>query len=102
MNTHVKELAARREGLVVEADLQRARATHISAEIRAGVGVVDRGVSFVRDLIRKPLVVGVALASLTLLVANPRHAVKWLGYGLTAYSVLRRARRLLFTSIPPD
>ena len=36
MNTHIKELAARREGLVVEAQLQRAQAAHMTAELRAG------------------------------------------------------------------
>lgn len=98
MNTHIKELAARREGLVVEAQLQRAQAAHVSAEIRAGFGMVDRAVTFVQDLARKPLVVGVALAALALLVAKPRQAIRLLGYGLTAYSVFQRVRRLLSTS----
>ena len=98
MNTHIKELAARRDGLVVEAQLQRAQAAHVGAEIRAGLGIVDRGVAFVQGLIRKPLVVGVAFAALTLLVAKPRQAVRLLGYGLTAYSVFQRVRRLLSTS----
>jgi YqjK-like protein len=102
MNTHIKELAARREGLVVEAQLQRAQAAHVSAEIRAGLGIVDRGVVFVRDLIRKPLVVCVAAAALALLVAKPRQAVRLLGYCLTAYSVFQRVRRLLATSTHRD
>ena len=102
MNTHIKELAARREGLVVEAQLQRAQAAHVSAEIRAGFGIVDRGVAFVLNLMRKPLVVGVAVAALALLVAKPRQAVRLLGYGLTAYSVFKRVRRLLFTSTHRD
>ena len=100
MNTHIRELAARREALVAEAELDRAQAAHVGAEIRAALGFVDRGVAFLRDLTRKPLVVGVAVAALTLLIAKPRQAVKLIGYGLTAYSVFQRARRLLSTTNP--
>jgi hypothetical protein len=102
MNTHIKELAARREGLVVEAQLQRAQAAHMTAELRAGLSIVDRAVTFVHDMTRKPLVVGVALAALTLLVAKPRQAVRLIGYGLTAYSVFQRVRRLFSTSTHHD
>jgi len=102
MNTRIKELAARREGLVVEAQLQRAQAAHMTAELRAGLTVIDRALTFVHDMMRKPLVVGVAVAALTLLVAKPRQAVRLLGYGLTAYSVLQRVRRLLSTSTHRD
>jgi hypothetical protein len=102
MITHINQLAARREALVAEAEAQRAQAADVGAEIRAGLGFVDRGMAFVRSLRRKPLAVGVALAAVTLLIARPRMAVKWLGYGITAYTVLRRARHLLSASTRQD
>lgn len=101
MTTHIDELAARREALVAEAEAQRAQAAGVGAEIRAGLGFFDRGAAFLHSLRRKPLAVGVALTALTLLIARPRAAVKWLGYALTAYTVLRRARHLLSASTRP-
>jgi hypothetical protein len=94
MTTHIDELAARREALVAEAEAQRAQAANVGAEIRAGLGFVERGITFLHSLRRKPLAVGVALTAVTLLIARPRAAVKWLGYGLTAYTLLRRVRHL--------
>jgi hypothetical protein len=95
MNTRMKELAARREALVAEAGLQRALAGEACAGLRKGLRLADRGLSFLRGLKRKPVVVGLAAAAVTLLIARPRQAVKWLGYCLTAYAMFKRANRLL-------
>jgi hypothetical protein len=102
MTTHIAELAARREALIAEAEAQRAQAARVGAEIRAGLGFVERGTALLRTLRRKPLAIGVALATVTFLIARPRAAVKWLGYGLGAYSLLRRVRHLLSTLRRPD
>jgi hypothetical protein len=102
MITRIDQLAARREALITEAHAQRAQAADVGAEIRAGLGFVDRGTAFLRSLRRKPLAVAVGLAAATLLIARSRAAVKWLGYGLTVYTLLRRVRHLLSASTRPD
>ena len=48
---------------------------------------------------RVSLMVGLAAAALAVLIAKPRQAATWLSYGLTAYTVLRRIRRALTTSV---
>lgn len=93
MITRPRQLAARRDVLIAQAALLRARATDASAEIQRTLGWAERGVALVRGATRRPVVVGVAAAALAVLLAKPRQAVDWLSYGLTAYTVLRRIRR---------
>jgi hypothetical protein len=91
----MKQLAARREALVAKAGRQRAAAADASADIRRGLGLVERGAAFLREMARKPLLVGVTVGAFALLVAKPRRALTWLGYGFTAYTMFRRARAVL-------
>ena len=63
MTTRMRELAARREALVVDAELQRTRAAEACAGLHKGLHLADRGLSFLRSLKRKPLVVGLAVAA---------------------------------------
>jgi hypothetical protein len=100
MRTRLKDLAARREALVAQGAVQRAQAAEATAGIRRGLASVERAVDLLRYLARKPLVLGLGVAAIALLVAKPRQAVTWLGYGLTAYTMLRRARRVLFSQAP--
>lgn len=95
MNTHMRELAQRRHALVATADQQRELAAQAAADIRAGLGVADRALAVVQHLKHKPIALGLVAAALTLLVVKPRQAVKWLGYGLTGYTMFQRVRRLL-------
>lgn len=95
MSTRMKQLAVRREALVAQAVLQRTVAADASAGIRRGVGLAERGVAMLRGVARKPLLVGLTVAAIALLVAKPRQTARWLGYGLTAYTMFRRARSLL-------
>ena len=95
MITRSRQLAARRDALVAQAALQRARAADAGAEIRRALGWAERGVALVRGAARKPMVVGVAAAALAVLIAKPRQAATWLSYGLTAYTIVRRIRRAL-------
>ena len=48
MITRPKQLAARRDALVAQAALQRARAANASAEIRRALGWAERGVALAR------------------------------------------------------
>jgi hypothetical protein len=91
----MKDLAARREALVAQGAAQRALAADATAGIRRGLISVERGVDVLRYLARKPLVLGLGVAAITLLIAKPRRSVTWLGYALTAYTMVRRARRAL-------
>jgi YqjK-like protein len=95
MTTYMRDLAARREALVVQSATQRALAGQASAGIRRGLVSVDRAAGMLRYLARKPLVLAFSVVAMALLVAKPRRAITWLGYGLTAYTMFRRARRAL-------
>jgi YqjK-like protein len=91
----MRELAERRHALIAEADRQRDLASQAGAGIRAGLGIADRGLVLVYHLKRRPIAVGLVAAALTLLMVKPRQAVRWLGYGMTGYTMLQRARRLV-------
>ena len=100
MKTHMRELTKRRQALLAEAHRQRTLIAEAADGIRRGLAFTDRGMAFLHTLKHKPVVVGVAAAAIGLLIARPRKAAKWLGYGLTAYSLVRRVRSLLSTSPP--
>jgi hypothetical protein len=98
----MRELAERRHALIAKADRQRDLASQAGAGIRAGLGIADRGLAVLQRLKRKPIAVGLVAAALTLLMVKPRQAVRWLGYGLTAYTMLQRVRRLAAAFSHPD
>jgi hypothetical protein len=91
----MKDLALRRRALLAQAAAQRRVAAEATAEIRRGFASVERAVGIARYLVRKPLVVAAAVAAVGLLVAKPRKTATWLGYAVTAYTMFRRARRVL-------
>ena len=91
----MKDLAARREALLAQAEVQRTLAVDAVAGIRRGLGSVERSVGILRYFARKPLAIGVGVAAIALLIAKPRQMAKWLGYALTAYTMFTRARRAL-------
>ena len=95
MNTRMLDLAERRRALLAETHKQRVRVAEAADGIRRGLAFADRGLAFLHTLRNNPAVVGVAATAIALLVARPGKALKWLGYGLTTYSLVRRVRRLL-------
>jgi hypothetical protein len=97
MKTRMAELTARRQELVAQAAAQRKLASELAHGLRAKLAFVDRVTRFVHGLKRKPLAIGIVAALIGLLAVKPRKAIKWLTYGMTAYSIMRRARRLLST-----
>jgi hypothetical protein len=98
----MRELAERRHALIAEADRQRDLASQAGAGIRAGLGIADRGLAVVHHLKRRPIAVGIVAAAVTLLMVKPRQAVRWLGYGLTGYTMLQRVRRFAASAWQPD
>jgi len=98
----MRELAERRHALIAEADRQRDLASQAGAGIRAGLGIADRGLAILHHLKRKPIAVALVAVALTLFMVQPRRAVRWLGYGLTGYTMLQRVRRLAAGFSPPD
>ena len=102
MNTHLRELAERRHALIAEADRQRDRASQAGAGIRAGLAITDRGLAILRHLRRRPIAVGLVAVALTLLIAKPRQAIAWLSYGLSAYAMFERMRRLAAAFLHSD
>ena len=96
MKTQLRDLAARREALLAKAAEQRTAAAEAAAGLRGGLTSIERTVGILRYLGSKPLVIAVATAVAGLLIAKPRQTAKWLGYAITAYTMFRRARRVLF------
>ena len=94
MSPHLRELAARREALVARAASERAVMREAMRGIRRGLAVADGALAIVDRIRRRPLVAGVAAAAVALVLASPRRALKWLGYGLSVYSLVRRLRRI--------
>jgi len=93
----MKDLALRRQMLLTQAAAQRTTAAEATAELRGGLASIERAADILRYLGRKPLVVAIATAATALLIAKPRQTVAWLGYALTTYTMIRRARRVLFS-----
>lgn len=97
MRTHLKELAWRREKLLAEAVAQRAAVAETAYRLQRSLSSVDRSLTILRYVGRKPLIVAVAVAAVALFFTKPRQAVAWFGYAFTAYEVFQRVRRLLFS-----
>jgi len=90
MTARLGELAARRQALIAEAARQRAAAGVATAGIRHGLRIAERALRLVRTVGRKPLAAGVVAACVALVIRRPGRALRWLDYGLTAYSLFRR------------
>jgi hypothetical protein len=97
MRTRIKDLALRRRTLLARVAAQRRAAAEATAGLQRGLVSVERTVGILRYLGRKPLVVAIAAAVTALLIAKPRQTATWLGYAVTAYTMFRRARRVLFS-----
>jgi len=89
------ELAARREALIAEAARQRAAAAVATAGIRHGLRFAERALWLVRYVGRKPLVAAVVAGCVAALIRRPGRALRWLDYGLSAYSLVRRITSVL-------
>lgn len=92
----MRELALRRQQLLAQARAQRRVAADATAGIQRGLASVERAAGILRYLGRRPLVVAAAVGAAALVIAKPRQAVTWVGYAVTAYTMFRRARRVLF------
>ena len=88
-------LAARREALVAQAQLQRAQLTAAAAEIRRRLSFTDGAFALVARIKREPMLIGTLAAAAATLLIKPRGIMKWIGYAATAYSLARRVRSLL-------
>ena len=88
-------LAARREALVAQAQLQRAQLQTAAAEIRKRLSFTDGVFAVAARIKREPVLIGTIAAAAATLLIRPRGIIKWIGYAATAYSLVRRVRSLL-------
>jgi len=96
MNAKLIELAERRATLVARAKAQRADLSLVLASWSSPLGLIDKGMAWIRYVKRYPVVVAgiVALA----VVARPWRVMKWLPPGWLVWRVARvalGARRVL-------
>ena len=95
MSARLEQLAARRQALIAEAARQRAVAAAATEGIRRSLRFIERAVLLVRHVKRKPLAAALVAAGVALVIRKPGTALRWLGYGLRAYWLVRRARSML-------
>jgi hypothetical protein len=87
------ELAARRRALVARSTRLRDVLQGQLSGVRDQVQGVDRGVSFARSLLKRPVVLTAATALLVAL--RPARALRWAARGALALSLARKAMGLL-------
>jgi hypothetical protein len=95
MSVSIKVLAARREALVAQAELQRIELRLAAAQIEQRLVVVDRALAIVERVQRAPLLAGAIATVVALVALRPRRALQWISYAATAYSLAQRVRALL-------
>jgi hypothetical protein len=101
MTARLRELAARRDSLIVEAQMQRDVLAQAAQAIHRRLAAGDRIVHWLRSLQRKPLVFVLGTATAAILLARPARAVKWIGYLYSGYSLVRTLTRLLARTSQP-
>lgn len=81
------ELAGRRERLITQAELQRARIAAAARRWEKPAGVVDRGIEVARFLKSHPLLLAAAVGSAVVL--GRRSLLGWVGRGFVAWRAWR-------------
>jgi hypothetical protein len=92
MNKKLRELAKRREYLVIEAEKQRTELTGIVEVWRPVFSLADQTVKFI-ELIKKHPVITLGLGTIFLKVIRPTSIGKWLGRGWLISKVFRNLTR---------
>ena len=87
--SRVAELAARREALLLQSAELRMRLAAHGDELEHSLGRVERGVSLMRSVTSKPLLL--SLGAGLLFSIGPLRAFKWVSRGLFVTSLARRA-----------
>ncbi len=93
MNERLRELELRQRQLVLRSSLLRAEIGGEGRRIQASLGQVDRGVTAVRTLVSSPVVL--AVTGVAVVLAGPLRALRWVGRGLVALTLVRRVVKLL-------
>ena len=86
MTARLRELAARRDSLIVEAQVQRERVAQSAQAIQRRLALGERALRWLGAAHRKPLLIAAGTAAAAMLIARPARAIKWVGYLYSGYS----------------
>lgn len=89
MNEKLKLLAARREQLLRDSDLQREQLSIAVNGLRSPLALVEQGVSLILFFKRHPLLVA-SSSALMLKVIRPSRLGKWFSRGVFAWQMVRK------------
>jgi uncharacterized protein YjeT (DUF2065 family) len=93
MSARSEHLAHQRESLKLRSASQRAELARTIGSIQYRLSGIDRGVSTLRRIGAKPIVIGAGIAVLALI--GPKRMFRWVGRGALAAGTARRLLKQL-------
>ena len=94
MTARLRELAARRDSLIVEAQMQREHLAQSAQTIQRRLALGEHALRWLRAAQRKRVLIAAGTAAAAMLIARPARSVKWVGYLYSAYSLVRTLTNL--------
>ena len=88
MSGRTEQLALRRAALIARSAALRADIGAYGAMIGERLGLVDRGLQFAKSVTQRPMLMAAATA--LFMFFRPTTALKWMGRGAVATSLIRR------------
>ena len=93
MSDRQQELAARRQALCAQSEIQREHLSRTVEDIETRLAGIDRGIAIARHVIRKPLVLAGGIALIALI--GPRRMIRIAGRSAVLFATGRRVMRML-------
>lgn len=93
MSDRQRELAARRQALRAQSEIQREYLSRTVEDIETRLAGIDRGIDLARRLVRKPIVLAGGIALVALI--GPRRLLRIAGRSAVLFATGRRVMRIL-------
>lgn len=90
MSRRFDELSARHRELLAHSAVQRQALAETSRHIEDHLDRIDHRIAVVRSFVRRPAVIGAAIAAVVLI--GPRRLASWVMQGVVLYGAARRLR----------
>lgn len=93
MSDRQRELAARRQALRAQSEIQREYLSRTVEDIETRLAGIDRGIEIARRVVRKPIVLAGGIALVALI--GPRRLLRIAGRSAVLFATGRRVMRIL-------
>jgi len=93
MSDRQQELAARRQALRAQSEIQREYLSRTVEDIETRLAGIDRGIDIARRVVRKPIVLAGGIALVALI--GPRRLLRIAGRSAVLFATGRRIMRIL-------